>query len=275
MLPGESVAQQVANAQRYGFDGIGLPGRHLEHYLAELEAVLPDLPVPPMSLSLGFTGSLLHPEEGERRRCRDSLRSLMDVCARLKVSLLNVPPVLIQDNPVRITEAGDYRSVAARQDALLLDQLGELGDEAQARGVSLLLEPVNRFESDYLNFIEHGARLCELVGHEAVGMTIDAYHMQLEELSFERPIQNAGRYVRHVHVAENTRAEPGTGSLHLASMFRGLQRIGYDDWIEVECRSLSGPGDEVLPRSVRYLRETWASSDIFANRDGAMSRPRF
>lgn len=258
VLPGKSVVERAANAQRYGFDGLGLPGRYLEHYLEELEAALPDLPIPPMSLSLGFQGSLLHPEERERRRCRDSLRSLMDVCARLGVSLLNVPPVLIQDHPIRIAEAGGFPSVEARQDALLLEQLSELGDEAKARGMLFLLEPVNRFESDYLNSVEHGARLCEWAGREeAVGLTVDTYHMQIEEKSSERAILNAGRHVSHVHVAENTRTEPGSSLLDFAAVFRGLKGICYEGWIEVECRKLSGPGEEVLPRSVQYLREVW------------------
>ena len=260
VLPGKSVVEQVANARRYGFDGVGLPGRHLKHYLEELEAALPDLPIPPMSLSLGFQGSLLHPEERERRRCRDSLRSLMDVCARIGVSLLNAPPALIQDHPILIAEAGGFSSVEARQDALLLEQLGGLGGEAKARGMLFLLEPVNHFESDYLNSVEHGSRLCERVGSEAVGMTIDAYHMQMEEKSYERAILHAGRHVRHVHVAENTRAEPGSGLLDFAAVFRGLKGIRYQGWIEVECRKLSGPGEEVLPRSVQYLRETWSQA---------------
>ena len=156
VLPGKSVVERVANARRYGFDGVGLPGRYLKHYLEELEEALPDLPIPPMSLSLGFQGTLLHPKERERRRCRDSLRSLMDVCGRLGVSLLNVPPVLIQDHPIRIVEAGGFSSIEARQDALLLEQLIELGNDAKARGMLFLLEPVNRFESDYLNSVEHG-----------------------------------------------------------------------------------------------------------------------
>ena len=257
VLPGKSVVERAANARRYGFDGVGLPGRHLKHYLEELEAALPDLPIPPMSLSLGFQGTLLHPEERERRRCRDSLRSLMDVCARLGVSLLNAPPALIQDHPILIAESGGFSSVEARRDALLLEQLGGLGDEAKARGMLFLLEPVNHFESDYLNSVEHGARLCERAGREAVGMTIDSYHMQMEEKSYERAILNAGRHVRHVHLAENTRAEPGSGLLDFAAVFRGLKGIRYRGWIEVECRKLSGPGEEVLPRSVQYLRETW------------------
>ncbi len=260
VLPGSNVLEQFTNAASFGFDGVGLPGRMLNGFHAELAVALSDLPIPPMSLSLGFESSVLHPDSSERRRCHDSLRRLMDVCVELGVLRLNVPPVLIQDNPVRITEAGTFTSTEERLDAMFIEALGEIAEEAKQRGMIFLIEPVNRFESDYLNSIEHGARLCRELAHESVGMTVDAFHMQLEELCPETAIKRSGETVRHVHIAENTRVEPGPGSLDLLGVFRGLRSIGYDDWIEVECRSLSGPADQVLPASVDYVRSLWAES---------------
>ena len=262
LLPGKTVLEQAEAGHQYGFDGVGLPGRFLDRYLGDLEASLSDLPIPPMSLSLGFASSLLHPRTRERTRCRDSLLGLMDICARLGVGLINVPPVLIQDNPVRIGDPGEFPSLAARLDALLIDQLNEIGDEAAARGLCFLLEPVNRFESEYLHSIEQGARLCERINHPAVGMTIDAFHMQMEERWPGESIRNAGGHVRHVHIAENTREEPGVGALDLKSVFRGLQAIDYDAWIEVEARTLSGPPETVLPRSVAYVRGCWKENPV-------------
>ena len=259
VLPGRNVLEQITNAHRFGFEGIGLPGRFLDRYLEGLLASLNDLPIPLMSLSLGFEGSLLHPEAAERRRCQDSLVRLMDTCVQLGVQCLNVPPVLIQDNPVRLTDKGSFASLDARLDDLLEAELFVLANEARVRDLTVLIEPVNRFESDYLNSIEHGARVCRAVAQDAIGMTIDTFHMQLEELDSEAAIITAGSEVRHVHVAENTRVEPGVGALDLAAVFRGLQTIGYDEWIEVECRSLSGDAEKVLPSSVRYLQSVWAA----------------
>lgn len=257
ILPGEGVLAKVQNAQRFGFEGIGLSGRFLAQSLPEIEAVKSDLPIGLMSLSLGFAGSLLHPDEAERRACRESLRGLMDMGARLGVKRLNVPPVLNQDNPFRIQNRGQFSSIEARLDAMLLDQLGALGDEAKAHEMLFLIEPVNRFESDYLHSIEHGARLCQALGHDFVKMTIDTFHMQMEELIPQKAIVKSAQSIAHVHVAENTRVEPGSGSLDFASIFQGLRAIGYDDWIELECRALSGNAEKVLPASAQYLRSLW------------------
>lgn len=259
VLPGRTVFEQICSAHRMGFDGIALPGRFLKQWLAPLRECRADSPLPLVSISLGFEGSLLSPVEAVRQRCRDSLRRLFDLGAELGVSRINLPPCLIQDHPERITDAGEFGSVTARQDALLLEQLPALGDAARARGVILLLEPVNRYESDYLHSLVHAAQLCRQLDHPAIGVTADFFHMQLEELQPEAALRTAGAWIRHVHVAENTRVEPGPGSLNFQPGFRALRDSGYAGWIEIECRTLSGPAFEVLPKSLRYLRAVWAA----------------
>ncbi|HSH14752.1 MAG TPA: sugar phosphate isomerase/epimerase family protein [Verrucomicrobiae bacterium] len=277
LLPGQRVNDQLQAAHRFGFDGVALPGRFLEQWLPAVRACRADRPLPFAGISLGFTGSLLNPQEAGRRACRESLLRLLDLAAELDAGWINVPPCLIQDNPARITDAGGFASLDERLDALLLDQLPALGDAAQERGVQFLLEPVNRYESDYLNSLGHAARLCQQLNHPAIGCTADFFHMQLEELNTANALRAAGGAtirspggatdpagrpagrpaLRHVHVAENTRVEPGPGSLDFRPGFCALKEVGYTGWIEIECRRLSGRPEEVLPRSADYLRRSW------------------
>ncbi len=250
VLPGATVAEKVTNAQRYGFTGIALPGRFLKSWLEEARAFRADSPLPFVSLSLGFEGSLLSPHAAVRQQCHDSILRLLDVCAEFNAHLFNIPPVLIQDNPERLKDR-------SQQDALFLEQLPALGDAARARGVTFLIEPVNRYESDYLNSIEHAAQLCAQVNHPAIALTADFFHMQLEELHADAALTKAGIWTKHVHVAENTRVEPGPGTLKFSPGFKALKALNYRGLVEVECRTLSGPGDVVLPRSVAYLQKMW------------------
>jgi sugar phosphate isomerase/epimerase len=265
VLPGETVIEQLHAAHRFGFGGVALPGRFMERWLKPLHECFQDSPLPMAALSIGFRKSLLSPAPSDRQTCRDDLLKLFDLCAEFDVNTFNLPPCLIQDNPVRIHAADGFGSVRERLDALLLEQLPALGDEAEQRGVELLIEPVNQYESDYLNSVEHAAALCRRLDHPAVGFTADFFHMQIEELHTPDAIRatgaptRSGRFpLRHVHVAENTRVEPGPGSLNLLPGFRALKDVGYPGWIELECRHLSGLATEVLPRSVEYMRETWA-----------------
>ena len=257
VLPGDRIIEKLTNAAAFGFDAVSLPGRFLDDYLDELRRCLVDSPLPFASMSLGFSGSLLSPDQAVRRQCRDSFLRLFDICAELGVGCVNVPPVLIEDNPARITEAGAYGSATEAQDALLVEQLPALADRAQQRGLMFLLEPVNRYESEYLNTVPHAARLCETLSHESIGLTCDFFHMQIEELSIAESLAAAAKWIRHVHVAENTRVEPGPGSLDFTPAFHTLKTIGYKGFIELECRRLSGPAGQVLPKSVEYLRQLW------------------
>lgn len=257
VLPGERVIDKLTNAKIFGFDAVSLPGRFLNSYLDELRKCLGDSPLPLASMSLGFSGSLLSPHESIRKRCRDSFVKLFDISAELGVDCVNAPPVLIQDNPERITGAGAYGSVTEAQDALLAEQLPALADQAHKRELLFLLEPVNRYESEYLNTVPHAAKLCEALNHDYVGITCDFYHMQMEELSIPESISKAGKWIKHVHVAENTRVEPGPGSLNFTPGFQTLKKMGYNRIIELEPRRLSGLAEMVLPKSVEYLRKLW------------------
>jgi sugar phosphate isomerase/epimerase len=257
VLPGEKVLHKLNYAAEFGFDAVSLPGRFLNDYLDELRKCLSDSPLPLASMSLGFSGSLLSPRKKVRRRCRESFLRLFDICAQLGVGSVNFPPVLIEDNPDRITDPGPYTSVEQAQDALLIEQLPALGDRARERGLMFLLEPVNRYESEYLNTVPHAAKLCETLNHDHIGLTCDFFHMQIEELSIPQSLSKAGRWIKHIHVAENTRVEPGPGSLNFTPGFHTLKKIGYNRFIELECRRLSGPPEKVLPKSVEYLRRLW------------------
>ncbi|MCL5271100.1 MAG: sugar phosphate isomerase/epimerase [bacterium] len=258
MLPGARIIDRLNSAKRFGFDAVALPGRFLNDYLEELRACLSDLPLPLATLSLGFTGTLVSPRPAVRAQCRASLLRVFDLCAELGVWGFNMPPVLIQDNPERITQGGADDSAVETRNALLLEQLPQLGDEAGQRGVYLLLEPVNRYESDYLNTVADGTRICEALDHPSIGLTADFFHMQMEELDIAQALEKGAKWIAHIHVAENTRVEPGPGAMNFTPGFHALKAMGYGGIIEVECRTLSGPAEVVLPRSAKYLRAIWA-----------------
>ncbi len=252
VLPEDRVRTRFANAARYGFEAVELPGRYLPDYREELLADLDELPLPISSVSLGYRGSLVSSDAGVRATCREDAKSLLTFCARIGAVGLVMPPVLHQDPCPRV--GLDPDQALAIQDEWLLESLPELAKFAAEQGVYLMLEPVNSFETDYMTTLGHAARICDDVGHEGLGITIDFFHMQITELDTESAIRQAARWIRHVHVAENTRVEPGPGQLDFQPGFEALRAIGYDGYVVVECRSLSGPAERVLTKSSQFLR---------------------
>lgn len=249
------MRERIEAATRFGFDGISLPGRELNGWRNEALKIRGERLLPFMELSLGNTGTLLADDEAGRRDCVESLSELFRLCAELGVRRFNLPPCLLQDHPSMCR--GRTR---AELDRRLISALPPVLEAAERHGVTLLLEPVNRYESDYLNSLSHAAELCAAVNHSALRFTADFFHLQLEELNVARALQETLSWLGHVHVAENTRVEPGPGLLDFKPGFAVLKDAGYSGWVTVECRALSGPADEVLPASVTYLKRCWTDA---------------
>ncbi|MFA5865518.1 MAG: sugar phosphate isomerase/epimerase family protein [Phycisphaerae bacterium] len=255
VLPGKTILEKFLNAAHFGFDAVELPGRFLSEYHQELIACKNDLPIPISSISLGFRGSLLSMDQSDRSICRQDIKNLLSLCADWGAVGLVMPPILFVDKHPRLTDPQPWSNLIQAQDALLLSQLPELVDHAEAKGVLLLLEPVNRSETDYLTSMYHGAEVCGCINRAGLALTADWFHMNLEESNPTETLRRTARWIRHVHIGGDNRTEPRPGSFDNYSLFNILYEMKYQGFIVAECRSLSGPADQVLSQSSRYLRE--------------------
>jgi sugar phosphate isomerase/epimerase len=132
--------------------------------------------------------------------------------------------------------------------------LGRLGRHAQERGVLVLFEPLNRYEDHMVNTLTQGAELCRATGLPSVRLMADLFHMNIEEADLAVALREAGEMVAHVHLADSSRLEPGTGHTDFAAAFRALADIGFDGWGAIECR-LSREPDAALRNAHEALRQ--------------------
>ena len=142
-----------------------------------------------------------------------------------------------------------------------LHALGEYGAE---RGVELGIEPLNRFETSFMNTTEQTLELVEKVGHPGVGLALDMFHLGIEEKSLGDAIRMARGRLKHVQVAENDRGTPGTGQLAWDEVASALHEIGYDGRVVIETFS---DRVEAIARAAAIWRPLAPDSDTLA-RDG-------
>lgn len=109
-----------------------------------------------------------------------------------------------------------------------------LGDTLAANGQTLALEPLNRFETYFLNTAADAARLCDEIGHPNIGILFDTFHANIEEKSIADGIRTVAKHLRHVHTCENDRGIPGSGHVEWASVFAALRDVNYDGWLTIE-----------------------------------------
>ena len=142
--------------------------------------------------------------------------------------------------------------------------LRSLGEYAADRGVRLGVETLNRFETSFLNTTEQALQLLERVDHPAVGLTLDLFHLGIEEKHVGNALRAAGSRLVHVQVAENDRGTPGTGSLPWTDVAAALHEIDYGGHVVIETFS---DRVEAIARAAAIWRPLAPDSDTLA-RDG-------
>jgi D-psicose/D-tagatose/L-ribulose 3-epimerase len=148
-------------------------------------------------------------------------------------------------------------SAQGRQNAV--DAIARVADKAQAAGVPMVLELVNRYESNLLNTTDQGLAFLKDVGHDWPKLHLDTYHMNIEESDLGDAIRRAGDKLGYFHIGENNRAQLGSGHVDFAGSFSALRDINYTGWITFESFS-SEVLDEGLSNDIAIWRNTWTDN---------------
>ncbi len=121
-----------------------------------------------------------------------------------------------------------------RDTDLLVDQLKKLSAYAGDHGVTLCVEPLNRFETSFMNLAQQAIEVVDRVGHPACGILLDTFHMNIEERSVGAALRAAGARLKHVHGCENDRGAPGSGHVPWHEVRDALKAINYDGPVVIE-----------------------------------------
>jgi D-psicose/D-tagatose/L-ribulose 3-epimerase len=147
----------------------------------------------------------------------------------------------------------------------------EIARYAQEKSqIAVCVEPVNRFETHFLNIAEDAVRYCQEVGYENIKVHLDSFHMIREETSFREAVKTCGKkYLGYVHVCENNRGIPGTGLVPWKEFFLALKEINYTGPMVIESfdpsfeelnrqcaiwRKLADSGEELAVQGLKHLR---------------------
>lgn len=150
----------------------------------------------------------------------------------------------------------------------------ELGPVFAAHDVHVGIEPLNRFETYFLNTTNDAVAFCAEVDHPNVGILWDTFHANIEEKNPAAALAAAGRFLKHVHTCENDRGTPGSGHVDWPGVFEALRGLGYDSWLTIESfgfalgeisaaasiwRDLAATPNEIAWEGVKFLKANVSS----------------
>jgi D-psicose/D-tagatose/L-ribulose 3-epimerase len=139
----------------------------------------------------------------------------------------------------------------------VVDAYGRLAERARSAGIRLGIEPVNRYESNFINTLGQAAEVVRTVDPETLFVQMDTYHMNIEENDIAGAIEATGDVLAYAHVGESNRRALGSGTFDFSSYFKALARVGYTGGFTWESFSASLVGPDVTGL-LAIWREPWA-----------------
>lgn len=200
--------------------------------------------------------SLISPDPEIRSRGVQSLKTLVDINNKLGAKILGGVIYAgwgcLTGKP-RTEEEWEWSVESMRQVAEYAKETGT---------VTIAVEPVNRFETHFLNIAEDAVQYCKDVGTGNMTVHLDCFHMIREETSFKGAVETCGkRYLGYVHVCESNRGVPGTGLVPWREIFTALKGINYEGSLVIESFD---PGFEELNRLCAIWRRFADSGEELA-----------
>ncbi len=149
--------------------------------------------------------------------------------------------------------------------------LTRCADVAQPLGVELIIEPVNRYEVNFINNGREGLEIVRAAGRSCVKLMLDLFHMNIEDASFREVFEQGRDVISYVHVADSNRLAPGWGHMPWDEIFQIFSDIHYDGWITAEILPEPDP-DGAARQAAEFLLPRIAQRAHRASTVAAMPR---
>ena len=166
-------------------------------------------------------------------------------------------------------EAADYK----KQWATVVKNLKQLCKYAESKGRQICMEPLNRFETDFINTVDQALAMVKDVGSPALKLHLDTFHMNIEEKCQADAIKKAGKLLGHFHACGSDRGTPGNDHIDWAPIAAALKKVKYDGDVVIESftkdvkviakaaaiwRQMEPSREDIAIKGLKFLKKTLA-----------------
>jgi len=253
--------------KKWGFETVEIPVEDPSHIdPAKVKAAADKA-----GLAIGSVCACMGPGR-DLRGTSEEQKTAMDYCKKLidQMIVLGCPSLI---GPVYsvVGKADAVEPTKQKEEwALVVKNLKVLAKYAEEKGVQICLEPLNRFETDFLNTVEQALKLVKDVGSKAVKIHLDTFHMNIEQKNQGDSIRKAGKLLAHFHACGSDRGTPGNDHIDWKPIAKALKDIKYDGDVVIESfttdvkviaraaaiwRRMEPTRDEIATKGIKFLKK--------------------
>ena len=220
----------LPKAARFGYQGVELALKSAKDIdIKKIDRLLKENNLEVSCISTGQVFSVLglyftHPDKDIRKEAIKLFKELIQL-ASIYGKLINVGRV-----------RGYYPDNKDRKEVenLFIEVMRIICDSAKKLGVTILIEPVNRYECNFINTVKDGAILIKRIKRENVGLMSDIFHMNIEDDKIGESLVKYSDFIKYVHIADSNRYYPGRGHINFFDIFYALKKCNFDGWLSLE-----------------------------------------
>ena len=223
----EPLEVTLRRIKRLGFESIEISGEPKQYDTKTSRPLLKQYGIRcwgAVTLTLGER-NLAASNEAQRAKSVDYVKSVVTMVKELEGTEITIVPATVGKIVPDSTPELEWKWV--------VQGLKEVYAYAKQCGVKMAIEPLNRFETYFLNRADQALRLAEEVGPDC-GVCLDVFHMNIEEVDMHAAIRKVGKRLNDIHVAENNRLAPGMGNVDWKKLVATLREVGYDGALTME-----------------------------------------
>lgn len=223
----EPIEVTIRRLAQYGYETIEISGAPEQYDTKDVLRLLKENKVKCWgSVSLMFAGrDLIHSDEGVRQETVRYLKGCITMVKELEGRIMTIVP----------SEVGKVKPMASPEEEWhwCVEGLKDVYNHSEREGVKIGLEPLNRFETNFLNRHDQALLLAEAVGPNC-GVCLDVFHLNIEEADMFAAIRGTGKKLVDFHVADNNRMPAGMGAVDWVKVVGTLKEVGYAQALTVE-----------------------------------------
>jgi len=223
----EPLEVTLARIKRLGYESIEISGEPDQYPPQATRALLERYGIRcwgAVTLTLGER-NLAAKDPAQRARSVQYMKSVVQMVADLRGQIVTIVPATVGKVTPDSTPENEW--------AWVRDGLKEVYELAQRLGIRMAIEPLNRFETYFINRADQALAMADAVGPNC-GVCLDAFHLNIEEADLLAAIRLGGKRIHDFHVADNNRLAPGQGALDWTAIVQTLGAVGYNGALTAE-----------------------------------------